>query len=670
MPTGGGKSICFQVPALLFEGITLVISPLISLMKDQVENLHANGIEAAFLNSSISFDKAQEINYLCKEGKIKLLYLSPEKLVSDYEYLFKLNISLIAIDEAHCISQWGHDFRPEYTKMSLIKEHLPHVPVIALTATADKITRRDIMDQLQMENPEVFIDSFDRSNLSLKVRRGMKEAEKQDEILSFIRTRKDESGIIYCLSKKSCEKVAAFLKSKGIKADFYHAGMSITDRDKIQEDFINDKTGVICATVAFGMGIDKPNVRWVIHYNLPKSLEGFYQEIGRAGRDGLASDTILYFNIADVRILSSFAENGNQIELGLEKLNRMIEYAEATVCRRKILLSYFGEILEKDCGNCDCCRNPKPRFDGTILAQKALSAIARSRETTNLALLIDILRGSLTEAIVVRKYQEIKTFGAGRDTAYSDWQNYLIQMLHLGLFEIAYDQDLSLKVTTFGQDLLKGLKNIQLVKPVFVQPEKPAPAPFVKIETKRESVSRAAREGLLEELKKLRRRLAEEENVPAYIIFNDATLKEMAEQYPENEQEMLAISGVGRRKLEAYGQDFIRLIIKFRQNERALGEQQAKDTYMETFKFYREGMHPEEIAMTRGLNITTIYSHLAHLYTNGAAVNLLKYVSKSEIEQVRAAQTAIKSNTLKDLYIHLEEILPYYKIRLALTVKD
>ena len=568
MPTGGGKSICYQLPALLSEGTAVVVSPLISLMKDQVETLCANGIAAGALNSNNDETENASLRRACMEGKLKLLYISPEKLLAEANYLLRdMHISLFAIDEAHCISQWGHDFRPEYTQMDILHQLFPQVPIIALTATADKITREDIIKQLHLNQPRIFISSFDRPNLSLTVKRGYQQKEKSKAILDFIARHPGESGIIYCMSRSKTETVAQMLQKQGIKSAVYHAGLSPARRDEAQDDFINDRVQVVCATIAFGMGIDKSNVRWVIHYNLPKSIESFYQEIGRAGRDGMPSDTLLFYSLADLILLTKFATDSGQQSINLEKLQRMQQYAEADICRRRILLSYFGENTTCDCGNCDVCKNPPERFDGTIIVQKALSAIARSEQQIGTGILVDILRGNMSSEVTERGYHRLKTFGAGREVPVRDWHDYLLQMLQLGYFEIAYNENNHLKITQSGTDVLFGRARALLVT---IRREEAVQATRGRkrkatVPTKELPLGLPNKESgeLFEALRTLRKRLADQEALPAYIVLSDKVLHLLSTSRPTTIEEFGNISGIGEYKKKKYGKEFVELIRKY-----------------------------------------------------------------------------------------------------------
>lgn len=568
MPTGGGKSICYQLPALLREGTAVVVSPLISLMKDQVEALCANGISAGALNSSNDETENAALRRACMEGKLKLLYISPEKLLAEANYLLRdMHVSLFAIDEAHCISQWGHDFRPEYAQMGILHQQFPQVPVIALTATADKITREDIIKQLHLNHPRIFISSFDRPNLSLTVKRGYQQKEKSKAIIDFIARHPGESGIIYCMSRSKTESVAQMLQKQGIRAAVYHAGLSPTHRDEAQDDFINDRVQVVCATIAFGMGIDKSNVRWVIHYNLPKSIESFYQEIGRAGRDGMPSDTLLFYSLSDLILLTKFATDSGQQSINIEKLQRMQQYAESDICRRRILLSYFGETATHDCGNCDVCKNPPERFDGTIIVQKALSAIVRTEQQISTGVLVDILRGNMTPEVVDKGYEQLKTFAAGREVPARDWHDYLLQMLQLGYFEIAYNENNHLKITPAGSDVLFGRATARLV---VIRREE---ANETKRGRKRKlpvlskelplGLPNTENEDLFEALRELRKRLADEEALPAYIVLSDKVLHLLSTSRPTTIEEFGNISGIGEYKKKKYGKEFVSLIRKF-----------------------------------------------------------------------------------------------------------
>jgi len=556
MPTGGGKSICFQVTALVLEGSCLVVSPLISLMRDQVEALRQNGIAAACLNSTLTSDEQDDVERRFISGGIKLLYASPERLCgSDFRKVIQqARLNLIAIDEAHCISQWGHDFRPEYGQLAFIKKEIPGVPVMALTATADRATRTDIVNQLGISKAKVFLASFDRPNLNLTVRPGQ---QKVPAIIRLIKQNANESGIIYCLSRKSTETLANKLKANGIDAGAYHAGLPSPLRHAVQEKFIRDDLKVICATIAFGMGIDKSNVRWVVHYNLPKNIESYYQEIGRAGRDGLASQTVLFYSYSDVVKLKQFVEGSSQKELLESKLRRMQQFAEATTCRRRVLLSYFGEHLETDCGNCDVCSDPPEFIDGLILAQKALSASARTKEKVGVRLLIDILRGSGRQVIYHLGYHELKTYGAGKEYSYFEWVHYITQFINLGLFEIEFDNYNTLRITDLGKRVLKGVLPVQITQfKEFESTKTKAPT------TSEEKLSGKSLE-LFEKLRVLRKTLADEQQVPAFVVFSDATLYDMVENRPTSDADFLNVSGVGPQKLRQYGPQFLSEIASF-----------------------------------------------------------------------------------------------------------
>ncbi|NVO31703.1 DNA helicase RecQ [Hymenobacter lapidiphilus] len=697
MPTGGGKSVCFQVPAVVQEGVCIVVSPLIALMKDQVEALKANGISAAYINSSIGASEANNIAADCLNGHLKLLYVSPEKLLSDgfLSFLKRLKVSMFAIDEAHCISSWGHDFRPEYTKLRILREQFPEIPIIALTATADRLTRRDIQQQLRLSKPKVFLSSFDRPNLNLIVRPGQ---DRVGGILEFLERHQGEAGIIYCLSRKQCETLAQKIQAKGIKAGYYHAGLTPNQRSAVQEDFLKDDLQVIVATIAFGMGIDKSNVRWVIHYNLPKNIEGYYQEIGRAGRDGTPATALLFYSFGDVMSLRDMLtkENPQLTQLNLTKLERMQQFAEAAGCRRRVLLNYFGETLDHDCGNCDICRNPPTTFDGTEIAQKALSALVRGRERLSISLLIDVLRGMRNQAVLSGGFDQIKTYGAGRDLPYLDWYSYVHQMLNDGLVYIAYEEGYALKITDLGREVLLGQRPVSMKK--FQPAEKAEKKPRGRKAAAASAAAPASREAqLFEALRALRKRIADEQGVPPYVIFTDATLTEMAAERPVNRVAMLGISGVGMKKFDTYGEAFIREVMAHGGNPAAQAEfddalpagldpddaaspraprkkekvkkeanTEAGSTVETTYQLHRMGLSPEAIAERRGLALSTIQSHLTTLYTNGFELRMEDFLSAQDLANIQTAVAQLGGQPLlRDLFDHLREDYDYFRLRLA-----
>lgn len=664
MPTGSGKSICYQIPAIITEGMCVVVSPLIALMKDQVEGLKANGVRAAFLNSSQNYAVQQTVENLVRNGEIDLLYVSPEKMVTQsfLDFLGGQNIAFFAVDEAHCISQWGHDFRPEYTQLKMLKEQFPQCPVVALTATADRVTRKDISDQLKLQTPKKFIASFDRPNLSLNVLPGRK---KFEAILNFLKTRQNQSGIVYCLSRKNTEDLAEKLNRVGLKAGYYHAGMNPQDRSKAQEDFINDNVPIVCATIAFGMGIDKSNVRFVIHYNLPKNMEGYYQEIGRAGRDGLPSDTLLFYSYRDVMVLRDFIEESDQKEIQVNKLQRMQQYAEAFTCRRKMLLSYFSESMPDNCGNCDVCNNPPRHFDGTMLAQKALSAVTRTYEKVSTGLLIDILRGSSRQEVVQNGYHQIKTYGAGKEVSYWDWQQYILQFVNLGLLEIAYEEKQALKLTDLSRPVLFEGKNVNLVSATTKKEMTEAREKLTKTKTKQQEYD----EALFEKLRTLRKQIADEKNMAPYLVFHDVALKEMAATKPVTQFDFKNISGVGDQKFQLFGDLFINEVLSFIQQQDEKGLKAKGTTYLVTLNYYQNGMGFEEIAKKRGMAAGTVVGHLIKLKDQGHEIKLLKFVTEEEIERVKKALDTIgEPESITQIFQTMNEEISFEKIKFAMAV--
>lgn len=631
LPTGGGKSLCFQMPALLAEhGVAIVVSPLIALMQDQTAALVANGIPAASLNSNQDEAYNRSVMQAAMEGKLKLLYTSPERLLQSIEWFRRLDISLFAIDEAHCISQWGHDFRPEYTQLSVLKEQFRSVPVIALTATADRLTRDDIINQLKLDKPYCLLGSFDRPNITLRAYSNPGAKERLRYIANMVRKYPQDSGIAYCLSRNGAENLNKTLCAQGIRSVCYHAGMSADERNRSMRSFLEGTAQVVCATVAFGMGIDKSNIRWVVHNNMPGNIESYYQEIGRAGRDGLRAEATLFYSYADVITLQKFAAESGRTAVNMEKLARMQAYAEGRVCRRRVLLSYFSEERSCDCGNCDICLNPPSRFDGTILAQKALSAVMRAGGmAVGVFTLVNILRGVRTSDIVRAGFDRIRTFGVGADLRKEEWTDYVSQMIQLGVFEIAYDDANHLRVTSYGMRILRGQDKLELS--TYVPPTPKSEGRKKKGFEPDEAAVKDPVQQLFAQLKAVRLEVSRKERIAPYLIFSDATLLDMATRRPANIDEFLLVNGVGEKKAVRFGRQFISAVRKFENLPATLP---SGTSLKETLILFNSGENLGDIARIKGVKIGTIQSHVAQLIAAGFITDFGKFISRAEYERI------------------------------------
>ncbi len=675
MPTGGGKSLCYQIPALIFDGLTVVVSPLIALMKDQVDALKLNGIPAAYFNSTLSASEQNKLIKQLQKNEIKLLYLAPERLVGAesgfLNFLKSLNVDLFAIDEAHCISHWGHDFRPEYSMLSRLREVFKGVPVMALTATADKLTRKDIAEKLHLQSPKIFISSFDRKNISYKV------APKRNsfgKLLDFLGEHREDAGIIYVLSRASTEDLAERLNDEGFSAKPYHAGLNREVREQHQDMFLRDEVKIIVATIAFGMGIDKSNVRFVVHMDLPKNIESYYQETGRAGRDGLKSSALLFYSYADVVKLKSFIEiEGNAIQTQVleKKLNEMAEFGDLRTCRRKYILNYFDEEADSYCGNCDICLTDVEKFDGTLIAQKALSAIARLEERFGVSYVIDFLRGSQS-AKIWDQHKQLKTYGVGAEISKEDWRRYINDLMHLGYLQKEDGKYPLLKLTEKSWPVLHGKENVMLI------------ATISDKEAVEEANVTAYDNGLFTVLKTLRNQLAQKEGVPAYIIFSDSTLQELATYLPEHTSQLRQISGFGEVKTEKYGKLFLKKITgymeennltsrmtlknpkKFRNSRKTKSKRSKEDTKAISFNLYQEGNSIEEIARLRELNASTIMGHLSHFILEGN-LEIHEFVSKEKVHLISKAVALHGDAALNPIKNEVGDAVTYGDIRMVIN---
>lgn len=679
MPTGGGKSLCYQIPALMADGLTVVVSPLIALMKDQVDALVSNGVNAAFLNSSQSAREQTEVFQKVRRGELKILYVAPERLLQSgdqfIDFLKSIEVSLFAIDEAHCISSWGHDFRPEYMQLRKLKTHFPNVPLIALTATADKLVRKDIIERLGLRNYELFVSSFNRPNIFYTVE---PKRNAYARLLEYLENKRDESGIVYCLSRNSAESLAADLRDENFNALAYHAGLDKETREKNQELFLKDEAKIVVATIAFGMGIDKSNVRFVVHTDLPKNIESYYQETGRAGRDGLESEALLFFSWGDVNKLKGFAEvegNKSQTDIMLKKLTKMGEFGDLKTCRRKFLLKYFDEDLAEDCGRCDNCNTTFEKFDGTIIAQKALSAVYRTDQRFGLSYLVDFLRGS--QAKTIRdEHKNLKTYGIGADVSKNNWFDYFKDLIAQGYLKQTDGTYPTIVLTEKSLPVLRGEETVALFK-VTVKEDKQS----------KKSISNLAHDyekDLFDELRQVRTKFARAENVPPYVVFSDATLIEMATYLPQTDLEMRKISGIGDLKFQKYGVDFLEVVADFCERNnlesrfnlkspkretktRTKRDEKGQTTFDVSLDMFRSGMTIDEIAEARELARGTIETHLIRFLPSGE-ISLEDIVERGKIESIKSAISNLNAGfAVAPVKEFLGEEFSYSEIRAVLA---
>ncbi len=682
MPTGGGKSLCYQLPALLKPGLMIVVSPLIALMQDQVQALQDNGIPATFLNSSLSSSELRERERAVLAGEMKLLYVAPERLLGEgllSSQLSQVHVSAIAIDEAHCVSEWGHDFRPEYRQLSQLRQLYPTVPIMALTATATERVRHDIIDQLDLKDPFVHLATFNRPNLYYEVR--SKHKQTYGELLQLIRNNQSGSGIIYCLSRRRVDELTAKLKFDGIPALPYHAGLDNKIRTENQNRFIRDDVQLIVATIAFGMGINKPDVRFVVHYDLPRNIEGYYQESGRAGRDGEPAQCILLFGAGDIKTIeylisqkidpNTGAALEDEQRIAFQQLRRVINYAEATECRRTIQLGYFGEAFPGNCGNCDNCRYPKPVEDWTIEAQKFLSCVARVRERFGLNYIIEVLRGSKNQRILQNGHEKLSTYNIGKDRSADEWKMLGRSLIHQGLVDESTDGYSILRLNNLSWEVLRKQRAVEIAIAIRLQ-DAATPTSSLTEET----------EELFNRLQALRKRLADEQSIPPYIVFANASLRFMAQQQPLNRAQFANISGVGSRKLSQYGDEFLAEIRAFREEKGLSLDEQTEtgaiapvpvqpprlypsQTHILTFDLYQQGFKPFEIAEQRNLRSSTITTHLAELIEMGHDIPLDNLVPPERQQKIREAIETVGSESRRRIRDYLGEVYGYDEIHLV-----